>query len=126
MNMKKLVATAALALMVVGTQAGAETLRVGSETVYPPFEFLDSNSGKYVGFDIDLIDEVAKRAGFEPQILSMGLDGLIPALMSGSIDVAVPPSRLRRSVPPRSTSRSRTMNLGFPLWPARTMLPSRA
>ena len=89
MNMKKLVATAALALMVVGTQAGAETLRVGSETVYPPFEFLDSNSGKYVGFDIDLIDEVAKRAGFEPQILSMGLDGLIPALMSGSIDVAV-------------------------------------
>ncbi len=66
-----------------------ETLRVGSETVYPPFEFLDSNSGKYVGFDIDLIDEVAKRAGFEPQILSMGLDGLIPALMSGSIDVAV-------------------------------------
>lgn len=89
MNMKKLVAAAALALMVVGTQAGAETLRVGSETVYPPFEFLDSNSGKYVGFDIDLIDEVAKRAGFEPQILSMGLDGLIPALMSGSIDVAV-------------------------------------
>lgn len=76
MNMKKLVAAAALALMVVGTQAGAETLRVGSETVYPPFEFLDSNSGKYVGFDIDLIDEVAKRAGFEPQILSMGLDGL--------------------------------------------------
>lgn len=73
----------------LGTQAGAETLRVGSETVYPPFEFLDSNSGKYVGFDIDLIDEVAKRAGFEPQILSMGLDGLIPALMSGSIDVAV-------------------------------------
>lgn len=89
MNMKKLVAAAALAFMVVGTQAGAETLRVGSETVYPPFEFLDSNSGKYVGFDIDLIDEVAKRAGFEPQILSMGLDGLIPALMSGSIDVAV-------------------------------------
>lgn len=89
MNMKKLVAAAALALMVVGTQAGAETLRVGSETVYPPFEFLDSNSGKYVGFDIDLIDEVAKRAGFEPQILSMGLDSLIPALMSGSIDVAV-------------------------------------
>lgn len=123
MNMKKLVAAAALALMVVGPQAGAETLRVGSETVYPPFEFLDSNSGKYVGFDIDLIDEVAKRAGFEPQILSMGLDGLIPADPS---TWRSPHSRLRRSVPPRSTSRSRTMNLGFPSWPARTMLPSRA
>ena len=89
MSIKKLVAAAAIALMFSTTQAGAETLRIGSETVYPPFEFLDSNSGKYVGFDMDLIDEVAKRAGFEPQILSMGLDGLIPALMSGSIDVAV-------------------------------------
>lgn len=89
MSIKKLVAAAAIALMFSTTQAGAETLRIGSETVYPPFEFLDSNSGKYVGFDMDLIDEVVKRAGFEPQILSMGLDGLIPALMSGSIDVAV-------------------------------------
>ena len=67
----------------------AETLRVGSETVYPPFEYLDSKTGQYVGFDIDLIQAIGKRAGFDVKIYSMGLDGLIPALMSSSIDVAV-------------------------------------
>ena len=89
MSMKKVAAAAAAAVMLFSAQAGAEILKIGSETVYPPFEFLDSNTGKYAGFDIDLIDEVAKRAGFEPKIFSMGLDGLIPALMAGSIDVAV-------------------------------------
>lgn len=90
MSMKKLAAAAAAAaVMIFSAQAGAETLRIGSETVYPPFEFLDSASGQYVGFDIDLINAMAKKAGFEPRIFSMGLDGLVPALVAGSIDVAV-------------------------------------
>ena len=87
MNIKKIAVAAAAALVVVSVNA--ETLRVGSETVYPPFEFLDSASGKYVGFDIDLINAIGKKAGFDVQIYSMGLDGLVPALVSGSIDVAV-------------------------------------
>lgn len=87
MFLKKMAAACAAALLV--TAASAETLRIGSETVYPPFEFLDSASGQYVGFDIDLIKAVAKKAGFDITIYSMGLDGLVPALMSGSIDLAV-------------------------------------
>ena len=42
MNIKKIALAAATALVVVSVNA--ETLRVGSETVYPPFEFLDSAS----------------------------------------------------------------------------------
>lgn len=81
----------AIASVVVAFSAAsdAETLRVGSETVYPPFEYLNSETGKYVGFDIDLITALGKHAGFDVQIYSMGLDGLIPALMSDSIDMAV-------------------------------------
>lgn len=89
MSIKTIAAAVAATAVLFSTPITAETLKVGSETVYPPFEFLDSASGKYVGFDIDLLDAVAKRAGFEPEIYSMGLDGLIPALMSKSIDVAV-------------------------------------
>ena len=87
MFLKKMAAACAAALLV--SAASAETLRIGSETVYPPFEFLDSASGQYVGFDIDLIKAVAQKAGFDITIFSMGLDGLVPALMSGSIDLAV-------------------------------------
>ena len=61
MNIKKIAVAAATALVVVSVNA--ETLRVGSETVYPPFEFLDSASGKYVGFDIDPSTPSAKRPG---------------------------------------------------------------
>ncbi len=91
MFFKKVAVAAAAACVLAGTSfsALADTLRIGSETVYPPFEFLNSETGKYDGFDIDLINAMARKAGFEPKIISMGLDGLIPAIMSGSIDVAV-------------------------------------
>ncbi|EJX06117.1 extracellular solute-binding protein family 3 [gut metagenome] len=89
MSAKKIAAAALAAMMIMSTQVNAEVLRVGSETVYPPFEFLDSKAGEYVGFDIDLIKEVSKRAGFEPVIYSMGLDSLLPALKFGMVDVAV-------------------------------------
>ena len=91
MFFKKVAAAAAAVCLFAGTavSAYAETLRIGSETVYPPFEFLNSETGKYDGFDIDLINAMAKKAGFQPKIISMGLDGLIPAIRSGSIDVAV-------------------------------------
>ena len=66
MFIKKLAAACAAALVV--TAASAETLRVGSETVYPPFEFLDSATGQYVGFDMDLIRAMSKKGGFDIEI----------------------------------------------------------
>ena len=38
-------------------------ITVASNIAYPPFEF--SPKGKPKGFDIDLMNEIAKRAGFE-------------------------------------------------------------
>ncbi len=67
----------------------AQVLKVGSDTTYAPFGFQDEKTKEYVGFDIDLIKAVAKQAGYEVQLQSMNFDGLIPALDSGSIDVAI-------------------------------------
>ena len=89
MSIRTIAATLAAASLVFAATASAEVLRIGSETTYPPFEFQDPGSAKYIGFDIDLIDELARRAKFTPQIRSMGLDALVPAIMSGNIDVAV-------------------------------------
>lgn len=60
-------------------------LRVGSETTFPPFEFTDGD--KYVGFDIDLSEAIAKQMGYKMEFKSMGFDALIPALQSGQIDM---------------------------------------
>ncbi len=89
MSIRTLAVAAATASLLFATTVSAEVLRIGSETVYPPFEFQDPGSSKYIGFDIDLIAELAKRAKFTPEIRSMGLDALVPALMADNIDVAV-------------------------------------
>ena len=87
---KKLAAAAAAATLVFSFAAeAAQTLRVGSLTVYPPFEYLDSKTGQYEGFDMDLIREIGRRNDLDIRIVSMSLDGLVPALISGNIDCAV-------------------------------------
>ncbi len=65
-----------------------QVLQVGVEPVFAPFEFR-SEKGEIQGFDIDLIREVGKIAGFEVQFQSISFDGLIPALQAGTVDAAV-------------------------------------
>ncbi len=64
----------------------AKSLKVGTNASFPPFEFVDKNS-QIVGFDMDLLDAISKKVGFEYEIVNMGFDGLIPALKSGKIDM---------------------------------------
>lgn len=86
---------ACLALLVAGcggdkkeAAGGHKVLRVGAETTFPPFEFADEN-GKYAGFDLDLINAIAKETGYTIEFKSMGFDALIPALNSNQIDAIV-------------------------------------
>ena len=65
-----------------------ELLRVGTEPTFAPFEFLDTKTKEFSGFDIDLIRAVADKAGYDVKILNMGFDALLPAIMTGTIDVA--------------------------------------
>jgi polar amino acid transport system substrate-binding protein len=65
----------------------AKVLRVGAETTFPPFEFQDGKSKEYVGFDMDLARAIGKQMGYQVKIVSMGFDGLIPALQAHSIDM---------------------------------------
>ena len=53
-----------------------------------PWEFQDA-SGKFVGFEIDLVNEVAKRAGETVQIENIAFNGLFPAVQSGRIKMAI-------------------------------------
>ncbi|MDA3053472.1 basic amino acid ABC transporter substrate-binding protein [Campylobacter sp. JMF_01 NE2] len=77
-----------LAASLVGSIACAKDVYVmGTNAEYPPFEFVDENS-TITGFDIDLVNEISKRADLKIEILNMSFDGLIPALKSGKIDLA--------------------------------------
>lgn len=62
---------------------------LASDTAYAPFESQDPQTGKYVGFDIDLVNAVAEVANLEIEIRSMNFDGIIPALETASVDGAI-------------------------------------
>lgn len=69
--------------------AEQKVLKIGTDTNYVPFEFLDQEKGEYVGFDIDLIDAIAEEIGFEYELKPMDYNGLIPALQTSNLDVAI-------------------------------------
>lgn len=67
----------------------AKVLRVATEPSFAPFEFMDQNTSQLIGFDIDIINAIAKETGFKAEIASMPFDGQIPAVLTHQIDVAI-------------------------------------
>ena len=57
-----------------------------TEATYPPFESYDENNN-LVGFDIDMIEYIAKDQGFKVEWLDIAFDSLIPALQSDQGDI---------------------------------------
>ena len=72
-----------------GTKQAGKVLKVGTNPDFAPFEFQEKDKKEFVGFDMDLIRAMGKQAGYEVQISSMSFDGLLPALVSKNIDVAI-------------------------------------
>jgi glutamine transport system substrate-binding protein len=92
--MKKLFLFLALLLgLTIVTGCGQEkqssVLRVGMDAAYPPFGFQNMDTKEYEGFDVDIIKAIAKEEGLTTEIRNVNFDGLIPALKSGDLDVAI-------------------------------------
>ena len=87
MMSKKMISLACLGALVLGSNAIAKDLRVGSNTTFPPFEFVNSQTQEVTGFEMDLIRAMGEKAGYDVKIQNMGFDGIIPALMTGTVDV---------------------------------------
>ncbi len=91
-----LLAAASLLLSACGAGASnhlaaiknAGIIKVGTSADYPPFESVDSNGNK-VGFDVDLMTEIAKRLGVQLQWVDMPFDSLIAAVQEGKIDASI-------------------------------------
>lgn len=85
--LKKFLIAAAAAMTCAGSALALPVLNVGTQPVFQPFEFVDGRTKQLVGYDIDLIRAAAKHMGYEIKFAPMGLDGLIPAVMTGNIDL---------------------------------------
>lgn len=71
-------------LLVLGLSAN-EVYKVGLSPGYPPFEFI--KNGEIMGFDVDLVKEIAKDLDIKVEFVPMEFDGLIAAIKAGKIDI---------------------------------------
>lgn len=55
---------------------------IGSDTAYPPFEFVEG--GETVGFDVDMMNAIGEKLGFEIEFLTYKFDALITDLQAGT------------------------------------------
>ena len=65
-------------------------LILGTESTYPPFEFIVIENGASVGvgFDVSLAQAIADKLGVELVTSEMAFDSLSPAVQAGTVDIA--------------------------------------
>lgn len=66
----------------------ADTLKIGSYPANPPWEYKDE-TGTFVGFEVDLVTEIAARLGMETEITGMDFRALFVATASGRVDAVI-------------------------------------
>ena len=76
-----------LAAVAMTTIAHAEQVRIGiTAEPYPPFASRDA-SGKWVGWEIEIVDALCTEAKLDCVLTPVAWEGIIPALTSGKIDL---------------------------------------
>lgn len=108
MKLKKLITTGLAAVMVMGlvgcSSGGSEepvdkleqvkeagVLKMGTSAEYAPYEFHTVIDGKdtIVGFDVTIVEEIAKDMGVEVEYTDMDFDGLLGALNADKVDLVL-------------------------------------
>lgn len=88
--MKKVLALIMAMLLAVAVFAGcgtteeAETLKMGTNAAFPPYEYKEGEA--FVGIDIEIADAIAKELGLTLEVVDMEFDSIIPAVQKGEVN----------------------------------------
>ncbi len=95
---RRIAAGLSVALMLVSAAASADglsdvkksgELSAAMSGAYPPFNFIDSNTNKVVGFDASIAEAIAERLGVKAKIVTTAWDGIIAGLLASKYDSIV-------------------------------------
>ncbi len=67
---------------------GGRTVVVATENAYPPFNFIDEETGEALGWDFDTLGEICARLNCELEYIETGWEGMIVAVSNGEYDMA--------------------------------------
>ena len=88
--MKKVLALIMAMLLIVcalaacGTTNEAETLKMGTNAAFPPYEYKEGEA--FVGIDVEIADAIAKELGMTLEVVDMEFDSIIPAVQKGEVN----------------------------------------
>lgn len=69
---------------------GGRTLIIGSDTTYPPMEFIDEDTQAIVGFDVDMMNAMAPLINAQVEFETFpNFDAIFAALANGEFDMVV-------------------------------------
>jgi polar amino acid transport system substrate-binding protein len=89
------------------------TLTVGSDIPFPPFEF--GKAPAYDGFDIDMVNEIAKQLDLEVDIQDTSFDTIFTDVAQGKFDMVASASTI-------TPERQQTVNFSDPYYEAEQAL----
>ena len=87
--MKKTILAAAALALSVSTASAQDIVRMGTEGLYPPFNFINDATGELDGFEIELGNILCERAGFTCEWIVNDWDTIIPNLVAGRFDTII-------------------------------------
>lgn len=64
-------------------------VRVATDATFPPFEMVDENTKQLTGFDVELMNAIAEKAGFEVEWINVGFDPMLAGIAECQYDMAI-------------------------------------
>lgn len=87
MKLSLIVTASALALALFSSAYAEDSIKIATEGVYPPFNYVEG--GKLTGFDVDIANALCEKASLKCEIVTQEWDGMIPALVAHKFDAIV-------------------------------------
>src|ERR1700722_4735230 len=73
----------------------AGVLKVGTETEFAPFDYIDA--GAHAGLNVDLFEEIGKELGVKIEWVALPWDGVLPGLEAGKFDMVAGPATITKA-----------------------------
>ena len=77
-----------LPVVVLGAEEPVK-IRIATSADFPPYESIDSATARIVGFDIDLMNAIAEKGGFEVEYINVDFDGIFLGLDRDQYDAVI-------------------------------------
>ncbi|MCU0969364.1 MAG: basic amino acid ABC transporter substrate-binding protein [Rubrivivax sp.] len=103
---------------VASAPAPAKVYTVGTDAAYAPFES-QNEKGEIVGFDIEVVQAIASKGGFEVKFVNTPWEGIFNALAQGDRDLLVSAITI-------TEERRQTMDFSDPYFDAAQLIAVRA